>query len=82
MSMIKVVQFTSKEVESQKELKYQQFLKYYNETSLSAGEIYKLLGCNNRDSTSKHIKKRLKEEGYDTLKRSGLIRKGLWGKVV
>lgn len=82
MSEIKVVQFTSSEVEEQKELAYQQFLKYYKETDLKVNEIYKLLGLNNRDSTTRYIKSRLNDEGYDTLKRSGLIRRGKWLKIV
>lgn len=82
MSEIKVVQFTSSEVEEQKELAYQQFLKYYKETDLKVNEIYKLLGLNNRDSTTRYIKSRLNDEGYDPLKRSGLIRRGKWLKIV
>ena len=78
MSGIKVIQLSSHEVQNYRENMYQRFLKYYLETNLPVTEIYKILGLPNKNSNVKYIRNRLKEDGYDTLKRMWSIKKGEW----
>lgn len=75
---INVITWTSKEVADYRERLYQRFLSYYRDTDLPVAEIYKILGLPNKNSNVKYIRNRLKEDGYDTLKRTWSIRKGEW----
>lgn len=78
MSDIKVHTYTWKEVEAYKEQKYQEFLKYYNETTLTVAEILKTIGLCERNRTATYIRQRLRKEGHNGVKRYILIRKGEW----
>lgn len=77
---INVIQLSSQEVQSYRESLYQRFLHYYLETTLPVAEIFKVLGLPNKNSNVRYIRNRLKEEGYDSLKRMWSIKKGEWLK--
>lgn len=76
---ITVKTYTSNQVLEYKERKYLQFLDYYKKTNLGVEDIFRAIGLtNNRNATVKYIRTRLKREGYNSLTRAGLIKKGEW----
>ena len=77
--MIKVREFTSKEVCDWQDRKYNEFLDYYNNTTHTVKQILQDdLRINQNCSTSRYIRKRLRHEGLNTNKRHELIKKGKW----
>lgn len=78
MSDINVKTYSWQEVQTYKEQKYHEFLKYYFETTLKIGEIFKTIGLNKRNSTTRYIRKQLKDDGHNSFKRASKIRKGEW----
>lgn len=78
MSVI-IKSYDSNQVLEYKERKYQQFLHYYKTTDLRVEEIFNLIGFTNiRNRTVQYIRNRLREDGYNSFKRAGSIRRGEW----
>ena len=76
---VEILSFNSHEVHEYKEQKYRQFLHYYQSTDLKVDEIFRLIGfTNTRNSTVQYIRTRLREDGYNSMKRAGSIRRGDW----
>lgn len=78
--MVTVIKsYNTNEVLEYRERKYQQFLHYYKTTVMNVDEIFRLIGFTNiRNSTVTYIRNRLREEGYNSMKRAGCIRRGVW----
>lgn len=55
------------------EEKYQLFLEYFEDLTLSVGEILKLMGTHHKSNLYKYIKKRLNEDGLSPTKRQGKV---------
>ncbi|MBQ2652562.1 MAG: SHOCT domain-containing protein [Methanobrevibacter sp.] len=55
------------------EEKYQQFLEYFEDLTLSVGDILKLMGTHHKSNIYKYIKKRLDEDGLSPTKRQGKV---------
>ena len=77
--VVEVKTYTSKEVLEYKERKYQQFLTYYFSTDMKIDDIFRAIGFNNdRNSTVKYIRNKLKSDGYNSLERARSIKNGNW----
>ena len=76
---VSIISYNSTEVHEYKEQKYQQFLHYYKTTTMNVDEIFRIIGFTNiRNRTVQYIRTRLREDGYNSMKRAGMIRKGDW----
>ena len=77
--MITVREYTSKEVTDWQNRQYKTFLKYYHETNHPIKDIlHEDMGLNRNCSTTRYIRKRLREDGLNGNKRHQLIMKGEW----
>lgn len=55
------------------EEKYNEFLEYFEDLTLSVGDILKLMGTHHKSNLYKYIKKRLDEDGLSPTKRQGKV---------
>ena len=79
--MITVRTCKSNEIKDYKESKYNLFLKYYFETNIPVTVILEdVLGLNKTNSTARYIRKQLRKDGYNSLKRWQSIKRGEWVK--
>lgn len=63
-----------KEIQQQKfEEKYQEFLGYFEDLTLSVGDILKIMGTHHKSHVYAYIKKRLDEDGLSPTKRQGKV---------
>ena len=76
--MITVIETTSSEIRDYEQTRYQEFMNYYLNTTLKVNDILKLMGLTGHHSVTKYIRKRLRNEGYDSLERVWSIKKGEW----
>ena len=76
--MINVKCFSSQDTWDYYQRKYEEFLEYFLNTTLTLPEIWEKIGVCSRNNTARYIRKQLKKDGYDTDNRRGLIKKGEW----
>lgn len=80
VQMITVRESTSAQTKSYNEQKYNEFLQYYFNTDIPVQKIYQIIGLNQKNSTCRYIKKRLRKDGYNQYKRIAMIHRGEWIK--
>ena len=74
--LITVVESSTAQRLDYEQAKYQEFLRYYLGTDLKMNEIFDLMGLHSKSALTKYIRKRLVDEGYNSLERVWRIRKG------
>lgn len=75
---ITIREYTTAERKEYEEEQYRKFLEYYLKTNLTVTEIMEVMDINNRNYLAKYIRKRIKDDGYNSNQRYMKIRNGEW----
>lgn len=76
--MITVRTCKSSEVINYRDKKYDEFLDYFLNTNIPVKDIFRKIGLNKTNATAKHIREKLRKDGYSSDERWQKIKFGKW----